>query len=427
MMEKLGRVLLKITLWTGVLLTFFILLELTRAFVFFYRLNHLLGFGFLAVTAGIFCLLIASTLRAWFAQPRALQPPSIPPLEESSFHDLRRYTRYLRAYLDRLAANPNLDPVHRRKCVETSADLKSVLHAHPLRADMIEAVTSAEHETIIPALENLGQRAREEIRRSVRDVMLGVTLSPFHAVDILIVLYRAGAMILRISRIYVARPARREQWLIVRDTLRLVAAVNILNVGRTLVEKLFSSIPVLGALSDEIAQGLGAGLFTSAAGHAAMERCAAFRGWNPVSAGRTLAGDAARFCGDVRRIFSEDILPIITRRLPAPVAGDAISSTADNILGGVRSAMDAAAAALATCVLQPAAAGAHVAVRAGGHARRSVARLGGGTLKIVQTPLRNAFLETRRLWRLSLQRLRYRSHPRQAPSSRRKPSPRKSS
>ena len=68
--------------------------------------------------------------------------------------------------------------------------------------------------------------------------------------------------------------------MILRDVLRVLITVNFLYIGRNLVENLFANVPLLGRVVDDMGQGLGAGLFTSAAGHAAIERCAAFRGWD---------------------------------------------------------------------------------------------------------------------------------------------------
>jgi len=76
--------------------------------------------------------------------------------------------------------------------------------------------------------------------------MLGVTLIPYQGIDFIIVLYRNGAMVLNVATIFASRPAIGEQWMILRDVLKVVATVNFINVSRNLVESLFAHVPVLG-------------------------------------------------------------------------------------------------------------------------------------------------------------------------------------
>ena len=102
--------------------------------------------------------------------------------------------------------------------------------------------------------------------------MIAVVLGPFRSADLLVVLYRNGQMILRLAQLYQTRPAPVEQLRIVRDVLAVVATVNLLNFTEKFVEQLFERVPVLGQLAGDVTQGVGAGLLTSATGHAAMNR-----------------------------------------------------------------------------------------------------------------------------------------------------------
>ncbi|MCF7838398.1 MAG: DUF697 domain-containing protein, partial [Candidatus Marinimicrobia bacterium] len=287
------------------------LVEVLRAGLFLYRLNPWAAAAFGAlILAGLLYL-----VGEWRRLPRVLQPPREPLNSAADIRVWLRYARYLARYLERLARNPNLDAAARAQGLAAAAGLREVLAHHPLRADLEREIARAEQETVTPLLAGLRRTAEAEVRRCVRDVMLGVTLSPYHSIDLLIVLYRNGAMVLRVSRVFAARPRAREEWLIVRDVIRVMAAVNLFHVSRMIFERLFTSVPLLGGSMHDIGQGLGAGLLTSAAGHAAIERCAAFRGWNRAQAVVNLAGQARRFFGDVRRIFTTDILPELKPRL----------------------------------------------------------------------------------------------------------------
>jgi hypothetical protein len=184
-----------------------------------------------------------------------------------------------------------------------------------------------------------------------------VTLSPYRSADLLIVLYRNGGMVLRLTAIYASRPRLSEQLAILRDTVTVVAAVNFLNLGSKLVESLLSTVPIVGRFADDIAQGLGAGFFTSAVGHAAMHRCEAFQGWDRLEATDALRSRSEAFLEDVREIFQKDILPHLRSRLPG--------LEWERIASGVRRAVDVTAAGLDSLVARPVLAGGRVAVRTG--------------------------------------------------------------
>lgn len=103
--------------------------------------------------------------------------------------------------------------------------------------------------------------------------------------------------------------------LITRDVLRIVATVNYMNYGQKVTEQLISSTPLTGRTSGEIAQGFGAGLLTSVAGHSAIYRCSAYRPWNKEIAVQTMSIHAKTFMNDVSNILIQDIFPLIKNKL----------------------------------------------------------------------------------------------------------------
>jgi hypothetical protein len=206
------------------------------------------------------------------------------------------------------------------------------------------AVEKAEEQVTKPILAKLNEEANRQIRDCVRDVMIGVTVSPYKAADLIIVLYRNLVMVMRIVRIYNSRPRFRQQLQILGDTIKVVATVNYINIGKSLLEGLGSKLPVIGQYTDDIAQGIGAGLMTSVAGHAAMERCRAFKGWHEEEAKHNLRNRVSGFYADVRDIFWKDILPEITK-LVGKVPKEALEK--------IRSALDRTGNAIASFVKVP--------------------------------------------------------------------------
>jgi len=351
------------TLVLGVLFTFFVLVEMLRIFLLFYRINPVVGWLYVAILLMAAFWLIKGFIREWYAYPRALKPPPLPEqLETADFKSLHAYCKYLLRYLDRLSDNACFEEEDLNRLDDGINSIVDALKAHPLRDDLIREIEQTEIQVIAPLLDKLKQQASKEIRHSVRDVMLGVTLSPYHSMDIFVVIYRNASMVLRIVKIFESRPQGKEQLLVLRDTLRVVATVNMLNLGKNIFENLFAQIPIIGRSIDDMGQGIGAGLLTSASGYAAIERCAAFRGWDKGVASVSLAGQAARFLADVKDLFTKDVLPNMKNRICSTSAPDAVNEPGfwDNVTRGIMASFDASAKTVDALVVKPVAAGTKV-------------------------------------------------------------------
>ena len=178
MFKDAWNILRKILFVAGLLITLLVFIELFRAFFFFYRINHTVGWVF---AGAVIFTTLAVPIYIWrvlASYPKVITPPDIPPLKEAGFKDLRNYGQYLIAYMERLSRNPNLEPEQVVLAKTGIDELRDVLGAHPLRDDLQRAITQTEDEVIGVLLDTLGDLARSEIRRSVRDVMLAVSLSP---------------------------------------------------------------------------------------------------------------------------------------------------------------------------------------------------------------------------------------------------------
>jgi uncharacterized membrane protein YcjF (UPF0283 family) len=343
MFNRAWRLLSRLIWVAGGLISFLVVLELFRLFVLFYQLGPAWAWTYLAVLLLGVTGAIIYVGREWRRYPPPLRPPHLPPIPEARHRELKRYAHYLIRYLNRLAVNHHLSADQVTKLNQEIETMDGLLHHHPLNEDLLHIIQKSEQEILPPLLHSLKEKAEKEIRRSVRDVMLGVTLSPYHSADLLIVLYRNAAMIFRVMAIYETRPAPQSQWRIFRDVLRVVATVNFLYVGRNLIENLFAFVPWVGRVADDIGQGLGAGLFTSAAGHAVIDRCSAYHEWEKSAAVESLAAQSRDFLRDVKNIFTKDVLPDIKNRImtEAPAEQSSQPGFWDKVQGGVNNAFDA--------------------------------------------------------------------------------------
>lgn len=349
MLKDLLRTIKAVVVLFGVLLGFFAVLEVIRAFQTLYSLHPAAGFLFLLVLLGG-----GVWLGVWFVKtigqsPRALVPPVIGDPEKADVKQLGRWAKYQVRFLGRLLDNPALDMAAKEKVQTGLESLKAVIAAG---TQLHEKIAAVETEAIIPAIESLDKQANKQVRDCVRDVMLGVTLSPYKSVDIFIVLYRNIMMAGRIIRIYNSRPTLGNSIRIGLDILNIVATVNYINMGKNLIEALASRLPGIGKLTDDIAQGIGAGFMTSIAGHAAIDRCRAYRLWNSQDARAGLLSKVGDFYADVRDIFFADVWGFV--KLHSGQATDQVKDT-------IYQALDQVAQTLGQCVKVPVKAGQTIA------------------------------------------------------------------
>jgi uncharacterized membrane protein YcjF (UPF0283 family) len=328
----------------GVLLSLFAIFELLRMFQTLYSIHPAAGYVFLGGLAGGFVWLFVWFFRVLGGSPRALTPPATVDIEQADLRQLRRWARYQLRFLQRLTQNPFLNEQMRGQIQTEMGRLAPAFSQTRDVEPMHQLVLTTEEKTILPALDVLDRQASRQVRDCVRDVMLGVTLSPYKSADIFIVLYRNVLMTGRIIQTYNTRPALGQTIRIGIDILNIVATVNYINMGKNLIEALASKLPGVGRLTDDIAQGIGAGFMTSIAGHAAMDRCRAFRRWNPQAAKAGLLNRVGDFYADVRDIFFSDVWGFVKVRS---------SQATDQARDAIGQALDQTARTLTECVRIP--------------------------------------------------------------------------
>ena len=302
------RLFKKTALIAGALLSFLGFIEILHAFSVLKGIHPALAYAFLFLLTGLAVYFFRGIFRQVYARPRVLKPPPIENVHSPTDEECRNFLLYLAQVARRLANNPNLPPEDSiligKKTKKLGDEFVSGLRIQELLAEI-----SWLENDLNSLLDKLDAKAKAEVAKSVRDTMLGVTLSPYRAIDLIVVLYRNLAMSSRIIGIYNNRPLLVEQVLIIRDVFWVVATVNFLNFGSKLLDQLFSRVPFIGRVLDDFAQGIGAGLMTSAAGHSTIYRCRTFRGWEKEAAASNLSSCLGTFYSDVKNIFKNDVLP----------------------------------------------------------------------------------------------------------------------
>jgi putative membrane protein len=311
----------------GALLSFLAVIEILRAFLVLRDVSPWLGFGFLAVVIGGAGALLARFLTLYLRLPRAPAPPEVADAAAPSADEALELRDFLEHRITQLGANPQLPGA-------SSAQL-AALRAR-LAADASPAGIESVQFELEALLAPLDERAERIVQECVRDVMIAVVLSPYRSADLLIVLYRNGRMVLELAQLYQTRPSPLEQMRIARDVVAIVATVNLLNFTEKFLEQLVERVPVLGQVGGDVTQGVGAGLLTSATGHAAIARCKCISAFSRASAQAQLAQRMSRFARDVKSILTSEVLPRVRPRF-AVLAGvsDTLAAAFDATVDGM--------------------------------------------------------------------------------------------
>lgn len=348
MLETLWRKVWRILLAVAGVLTLLLAIELIRAYQTLRDVHPWVGYAFLVALAAGLIWLLGRLLGGWRIRPRTLKCPDVGDLDAAQMPALRRYGRYLAKYLSRLGANGSLDESQRDQARQAADALRESMPRCASREELAQRLRSAEAEHVEELLARLDEQAESEISECVRDVMIAVAASPWPLVDALIVLYRNGSMVSRITHIYNSRPALREQVSVFTDTVRIVATIKLAHLMRNLLEKAVRGVPLAGRIAEALTQAVGAGVLTSAAGHAAKDRCRAFRGWDRQQAAQDLTARLGDFLADCWRVASESLL--------GPL-GKLYHRSVDSVAAAFRQAVDATRDAADTFVRRPVAAG----------------------------------------------------------------------
>jgi putative membrane protein len=354
-------------LMIGFFLCFFAFVEVLHVYTVLRNVWPPLGYAFLLlVTTGCILFLVYIFIKIG-KRPRVLRPPDIEDLASASPEECHAYCLYLIQYLERLIRNPNF-PDENIEIARMNMDLlEKLILSHQQPSALLEEIDKTEKEIIEPLLSKLDEKAEAEVRKSVRDIMIGVTLSPYRTVDLLIVIYRNASMVKRVMWIYNSRPLLAEQFSIFMDVLRVVVLVNYMSFGQKLMEQFLYRVPYIGRVLDDFAEGVGAALLTSVAGHGAIYRCRSYERWDQKTAVQTISSMVKGFMNDVKDMFKQDLLPKMRNKVYSTAPSD---KTADPVFWekttkGISSALDDTESIIDALIKKPVIAGSKGTIKVG--------------------------------------------------------------
>ena len=297
----------------GGLLLFIVVIEVIRALQTLAAVHPLLAWivgitGVGSIIYGIWKLL--KLLREF---PSALSPPDAKKLggTESSTY-LQAYIYYLKRVVRGLLKNKEL-PIDLRNELKSSLSNSKVFSTSGNVDKLKRRIVTLDEDVIEPALRSLDEQAEKLVQNTVRDTMVGVMLLPFKAADIYLVIYRNGVMFFELVKLYNQRPGIKETYNVFRDVLKMVATVNILSYTERFTQKLMASVPILDKTTDDIIQGTGAGILTTAVGKATIQRCRAYQNWKLDEQIEGYRKTTMEFLGYVKDILADDVVPTLSK------------------------------------------------------------------------------------------------------------------
>ncbi|MHC5096777.1 MAG: DUF697 domain-containing protein [Planctomycetota bacterium] len=205
MLKTIWKLIRTAVIVIGVLLTFFAILEVLRAYQTLHNFHPIAGYTFAAAVIGLLTWLVIYVWANMAVFPKAIKPPKINDVESATDRQLKKYIQYLKRFLQRLALNPNVSDDESAHILNALSNLQE--QSATDRAECINLITAIEDNHIKPVLKTLDAAASKQVRDSMRDIMVGVTLSPYKSADLLIVLYRNLVMVVRIVKVYRVRPS----------------------------------------------------------------------------------------------------------------------------------------------------------------------------------------------------------------------------
>ena len=125
----------------GALLSFFVFIEVLRAYQTLYELHPTAGYAFIAVIAAGLLWLAAYLIKTVASQPPVLIPPRIGDPQTAKPHRIKRYAKYLIKYMTRLSCNPSLPTDQQEKITAEINNLSAALQSSNPAETLAEHIT----------------------------------------------------------------------------------------------------------------------------------------------------------------------------------------------------------------------------------------------------------------------------------------------
>ena len=311
MIGKQISFILKVLKYLSITLAVILLISVIRQIVWIFDILHyfnpVIGYLFIALIALGLIYVGIRLGKNILSLPKKLIPP-----DQSRKNYFIRKHKYLIKYCRRLLENKYLDLSYSKERMEV---LDSLIQPQSTDTSVSELNQKIIIEVIIPTHLILSKEAEENIRSAVRDTMLGVMLSPFRALDSILVISKSFGLFFKLITIFNQRPSISEIIAYFKDAMHIVVNVNLLSYSDQATKYIFAKVPFMDRTADEMIQGIGAGILVTSFGRATLQRVQCYEVWVDGEEKEKFARTLQSFAVYIRDIISNDLVTSLSSKM----------------------------------------------------------------------------------------------------------------
>ena len=145
--------------------------------------------------------------------------------------------------------------------------------------------------------------------------MLGVMLSPFRALDSILVISKSFGLFFKLITIFNQRPSISEIIAYFKDAMHIVVNVNLLSYSDQATKYIFAKVPFMDRTADDMIQGIGAGILVTSFGRATLQRVQGYEVWVDGEEKEKFARTLQSFAVYIREIISNDLVTSLSSKM----------------------------------------------------------------------------------------------------------------
>jgi hypothetical protein len=321
--SQISRTLHRILIGIGLLIAFFVSIELFRLFLTLHAKEPIAMYVSFSAFAFILLVIVLRIIRH-NRDHRILRATGFKIRGDSSFAELKKYALYLIDYCKRLSTHRLLNDQQSSFIHQKANDLQEVFYHHPLKDDLTRTIAAARDNIIAPTFSYLNTISDQVTASKARSVIQDLYSPPFPVLAPLVVFYHQLTLISEITDIFISKPSLREYLRVIGDVWQVMTKGDFLRFGQRLFSGINSNTNSVGRAGDDLGQAFSIIWLTNAVSQAAANRCCTLHDWSLSNAISDMKLKTVPCLEKTRDLLFNDAMPVLKQRIRhyAPVDRD---------------------------------------------------------------------------------------------------------